>query len=176
MFNTRRRRRNKLKKSLIKEARLNNYSKQFDAHIKRLNESLNKYVVMAKNGKNLNNDYMMKSGVKYARYIENNITKMLVLKTNLEIAKINLDNQDAYSNFLNSVSEFTFEIKNKDRPSRWSIRRILNKYRRQSNNLAGQVKLIDKKLNRIDKSLEAIFAENKKVDDIDIKSFFDQYK
>jgi hypothetical protein len=176
MFNSRKDRRNRLKKSLIKEARLTNYSRQFDAHIKRLENSLGKYVGMAKKGKELNNEYMMKTGVKYARYVENNITKMLVLKTNLEVARINLDNQDAYTNFLNSVSEFTSEIKNKERPSNWFIRKVLRRYFKQTKNLAKEVKLIDRKLDRIDKNIEVMFTETGRLDEVDVKSFFEQYK
>ena len=165
------RRKNKIIVEVLKEARLESYAKQFDKHMDKLKLSHQKYVKMAIEGKENNDEHMMMTGVKYAKYVENNIGKMRILKTNLDVAKINLDNQEAYQKFLVSVSDFTSELKDK-KISGWFIGKVLKKYRKETNALSNQMDLVDRKLNKIDKSMEEIYSESGRFEKVDVDAFF----
>jgi hypothetical protein len=175
MFFSRLRRRNKIKKDIYKRTQLNNQLRQFDNHIAKLNNLLDKYVSMAVEGKRLNNDSMINTGVKYSEYLKENIGKIISLKTSLEIAKLNIDNQEAYNSFLKSVSEFTDEAKRIKKPSKFSIWLIMNRFRKGSKNLSDQVVLIDRKIGDIERNMEKMLFANDKLEPEKVKSFFDSY-
>jgi hypothetical protein len=168
-------RKNELKNSLLKENKLDNYSKQFDSQVQKLKQSLAKYINMAKEGREQNDQHMMLTGIKYATYIEKNIGQMRILKTNLEVARINLDNQEAYNKFVMSVSDYTSELKD-NKMSRWSIRWIFRKYFKQTKNLAKQINLIDDRQEKIDGKMEEIFIDSGKFEDVNVEDFFSKHK
>jgi len=176
MFGFRRRKRRKeLKKAIYKQAQLNKYARKIDMHIARLNENLSRYVSMAKKGKETHDDGMIMAGVKYAGYIESSIVKVREMKLNLELSRINLDNQDAYKAFISSVQDFTKDVK-KQKVSRFWIARILRRHRRANKNLLKEVDLVDSKIEKIDKKITEVFTDTKNVDFNEIENFFNKYK
>jgi hypothetical protein len=168
-------RKNELKTGLLREAKLDNYSKQFDGQMQKLKLSLQKYINMAKEGRDTNDQHMMLTGIKYANYIEKNMGQMRILKTNLEVARINIDNQEAYNKFVISVSDYTAELKDK-KLSGCFVKRVFRKYFKQTKSLAKQINLIDNRLDKIDNKIEEIFIDSGKFENINIDDFFEKHK
>jgi hypothetical protein len=95
--------------------------------------------------------------------------------TNLEVARINIDNQEAYNKFVISVSDYTAELKDK-KLSGCFVKRVFKKYFKQTKSLAKQINLIDDRLEKIDNKMEEIFIDSGKFENINVDDFFQKHK
>lgn len=165
----------KLKERLLKEAKLDSYSKKFDTLISKLQVSYIHYVDMAKEGKENNNEHMIKTGIKYANYVQGNLNKMLNLKTNLEATKMSLESQSAYNLFVDAISDFTNELGENGMKKR-KARKAMNKQIKKTKSMSKQFNMIDKKIVKIDKNMDTILSNDKELSSVDVDAFFENIK
>lgn len=170
----RNRRKRKLKQELLRQGRLDTYTKRFDIRIKELEKTLQKYVDMALDGKRENDEQKMVLGIKYTKYIEGNLAKMRNLKGSLEAARLGVDSQAAYNELVQAVAEFTGELK-ENRVSKWFQRRVLRRHKRATGTLASQLRMIDDRLEKIDDNMGKVFEDRTDYADVDVQSFLDKY-
>lgn len=169
-------RRSKLKKQLIKEAELNQYVKQFDVTLEKLNNVKLKYIDMVKQGKTESNQDLIDLGIQYTVIVQENIKKIMQLKNTLEAARLSLDNQDAYNQFVEAVSAYTDTIK-EQKTSKNKTRRTMNKHVRETKHLAQHMSMVDDKISKIEKNMKNSLDmdTSKKQKPIDQEAFMKEF-
>ena len=170
----RNRRRNKLKEALIQEGKLNQFQHKFTHQIKTLDERLRVLKTKAKEAHDQKDDYETRLRIhqhQETQAIKENVQKLLAT---LEKAALTKENQDVYDEFITQLDAFSKAFKD-DRPKKRKTKRSIRKYKRQAHNVSGDLSWIDKRVDRIDKSLDR--KENltdKSLERIDIEAFFAQ--
>jgi|GEM_PF-3908934 len=172
----RNRRRNRLKQALIQEGKLNQFRHKFKHQLSQLDEKLSELTRKAKVAYEANQDtdtrlyiYQHQETVS----VRDNIQKLL---TTLEKAELTKESQAVYDEFIHQLESFSKVFKD-ERPKKRKSRKTLRRYKRQVNHVTGDLSWIDKRVERIDKSLDR--KENltdKSLSKIDIEAFFNDHK
>lgn len=167
------RKRSKLKESLLNEAKRIEYTKQFNDYIRKLENLLPKYQQMALEGKEESSEEKMQIGIKYTKFIENNLNKMKHLKARLEAVEINVDSQNAFNGFVEALEDYTGVMKEQT-PKKRSVKKSLKDHKRKSNHLNNHLAFIDKRITKIDKTTLDHPDTKVKLSKKEINTFFDE--
>lgn len=169
----RNRRRNKLKETLMKEGRLEQFRNKFILHIQKLDEQLNLLNSQALKAREAKDDYQTRLSIHRHQETEELKHKLQALLATLEKASATKAAQDTYHTFLDQLNEF------KDAFSsgkiKWRDRRKLRRYKRSIKDTTSSLDWIDRRVEKLDKSLDR--KDNiteKSLNKIDVEGFFNR--
>jgi uncharacterized membrane protein YdfJ with MMPL/SSD domain len=169
----RNRRRNKLKETLMKEGRLDQFRNKFILHIQKIDEQLNLISAQAKKAHQAKDDYQTRLLIHRHQESEELKRKLQALLATLEKASATKAAQETYHRFLDQLNEFKDafsdqKIKRKDR-------RKLKRYKKSIKGTTDDLEWIDRRVEKLDKALDR--KDNlteKSLNKIDVEGFFNR--
>ena len=167
----RNRRRNKLKETLMKEGKLEQFKNKFIVHIGKIDEQLRVLNVQAKKAYEAKEDHETRLYIHQIQEADELKKRLQNLLATLEKAASTKAAQEPYHRFLDQLDDFKDafsdqKIKRKDR-------RKLKRYKKEVTGASSQLDWIDKRIEKLDKSLDK--KENitdKSLSKIDVEGFF----
>lgn len=169
----RNRRRNKLKETLMKEGKLEQFRNKFILHIQKIDEQLNLLNVKAKQAHEAKDDYQTRLIIHQYQNAEELKKRLQALLATLEKAASTKAAQETYHTFLDQLHEFKDAFT--DNKIKLKDRRKLKRYKKSVSGASSQLDWIDKRVEKLDKSLDR--KENiteKSLNKIDVEGFFNR--
>lgn len=167
----RNRRRNKLKETLMKEGKLEQFRNKFILHIQKIDEQLNLLKQKAHKAHEAKDDYQTRLSIHQYQEAEELKKKLQALLATLEKASATKEAQDTYHTFLDQLNAFKEAFS--DNKIKFGDRRKLRRYKKSISGASSQLDWIDRRVEKLDKSLDR--KENiteKSLNKIDVEGFF----
>ncbi len=167
----RNKRRNKLKEQLIKEGKLEQFRTKFKHQIKNIDDHIRVFDNHVKEAHSKRNDHEARLAIYQINEAQKLRNSILTLLATLEKAALQKDSQEIYEEFLFQLGQFKDAFK-EDKTKKRKVRRVVKRYKKEVTQLDSQLDWIDRKVERIDKSLDR--KENiseKSLATIDVESY-----
>lgn len=166
--------RNKLKDQLLNQAKLESYEKKFSHQIETLEKRIKKYLEIVQTGKQENDMAKVQEGMYYTEMAEKHMKQLRNIRSTLEVAKLNIESQDAYEKFVNALKDFSGAFKENDVKSR-DIKKSVRKFKKGAKHVQNQIAMIEKRVNKI-QHMTLKTNDKKTYQETDIEQFMKDHK
>ena len=171
LFNRRKKRRSALKAQLMEEAKRERYKLQLMAHVKRLEIMYEKHHKMALQGKQKDSKEEMDHGIRQGLLVQNHINKLKELIGYIEKMEADSGVKELYDEFVNQLKNYTDNFKENKRSKR-KTKKALKKHRKEVVHVNDYFQLIDKRVEKINKTMGKGVTDTKPLSEKEVRNYF----
>ncbi len=171
LFNRRKKNRSLLKAKLLEEAKKERYKLQLMGHVKELEVKYDKYHKMALQSKVQNNKESMDHGIRQSLLVQNHIHKLKELIGYIEKIETDADVKELYDEFIDQLKDYTDNFKEK-RSRKRKTKKALKKHRKEIVHVGDYFEMIDKRIEKINKTMSKSITETKPLSEKEVNHYF----